>query len=69
MFGNHVAINGENEVCSAIVPKTLSKNIKTIPILIPIARFTPIPPLRFTEDTATAIMVKIYAETGRLQRL
>src|SRR5690554_7554107 len=35
-------------------------------IAIPNAKLTPIPPLRLVDDTATAIMVSINAETGTL---
>ena len=66
VFGIQTAINGEKEDFSAMVPKTLSKNIKVKAITIPIARFTPIPPRLFIAETATAIIVKINAETGRL---
>lgn len=58
-LGNQVAKKGENVLCSAMVPKILSKNTKIIPIPIPMAKLIPIPPLLFTEETATAIMVKI----------
>ena len=33
-------------------------------MIIPTAKFKPIPPLFLNEDTATAIIVKISAETG-----
>ena len=69
MFGNHTAINGEKVDCSAIVPKTLSKKIKIKARVIPTARFTPIPPRRFLEETATAIIVRIKADTGVLHLL
>ncbi len=68
-FGNQTAINGEKVDFSAIVPKTLSKKTKTKAREIPTARFTPIPPLRLNEATATAIMVRINAETGVLHLL
>jgi hypothetical protein len=50
-------------------PKILSKKIKRNPKLIPKAKLTPIPPLRLKEETATAIIVRIKAEIGILQRL
>ncbi len=65
-FGNQTAISGGKSDCSAITPKILSKNTKTMAIHIPTAKLTPIPPRRFIEDTATAIMVKINTETGKL---
>ena len=51
---------------SAKTPNILSKKIKVKARQIPMARFIPIPPRRFIEETATAIMVKINAETGIL---
>ena len=44
-------------------PKILSKNTKAKARIIPIAKLTPIPPRRFIEETDTAIIVKIKAET------
>ena len=58
-LGNHTAINGGKSDCSAMTPKTLSKNTKTMAIQMPTARFTPIPPLLFIDETATAIMVNM----------
>ena len=69
MFGNHTAKKGGILDFSANVPNTLSKKIKVKAITIPIAKLIPIPPLRFIEDTATAIMVKINAEIGKLNFL
>ena len=69
IFGNHTATNGEKLDCSAITPKILSKKTYTMAIVIPNARFTPIPPRRLIEDTATAITVNINTETGRLHFL
>ena len=68
MFGNQVATIGEKLLCSAIVPNILSKKINIIPIAIPRAKFTPMPPLRFIDDTATAIMVRIKTDIGKLHR-
>lgn len=68
-FGNQTAINGEKSDCAAMVPKTLSKNTNIIAIVMPKARFTPIPPLLLIEDTATAIIVKMNTETGKLHFL
>ena len=36
---------------------------------IPKAKLTPIPPLRLIDETATAIMVRINTETGKLHFL
>lgn len=69
MFGNQTAINGENADCSAMVPKTLSKNTNIKAREIPTAKFIPIPPLLLKEATATAIIVSINAETGILHLL
>ena len=66
---NQTANNGEKSDCAAMVPKILSKNTNIMAIQIPKARFTPIPPLRFLEDTATAIIVKINTDTGKLHFL
>ena len=66
MFGNQTANNGGILDFSAIVPKILSKKIYVNASTIPIARFTPIPPRRFIEETETAIIVKIKAVTGKL---
>jgi len=49
--------------------ETLSKKINMNASVIPTARLIPIPPLLLKEATATAIMVKINAEIGILQRL
>ena len=68
-FGNHTATNGGKSDWAAITPKILSKNTKTMAIQIPKARFTPIPPRRFIDETATAIMVNIKTETGKLHFL
>lgn len=51
---------------SANTPKTLSKKTKAKANKIPMAKFIPIPPLRFMEETETAMMVNIKAETGML---
>ena len=51
---------------SARAPNILSKNTNANAIAIPIAKLIPIPPLRFIEETASAIMVNINAETGKL---
>jgi hypothetical protein len=45
-------------------PKILSKKHKANANAIPI-RFIPIPPLRFIEETETAIIVKMKAEPAR----
>ena len=66
IFGSQTANKGLKSDCEASVPKILSKKTNTIAILIPIARFTPIPPRRFLEDTATAIIVKMKTDTGKL---
>jgi len=65
-FGNQTAIKGGKVDFSAKVPKILSKNTNEKAIAIPIAKFNPIPPLRFIEETATAIIVRINADTGIL---
>jgi hypothetical protein len=65
-LGNHTAKSGGMLDFSAIVPNTLSKKMNVKASAIPIARLTPIPPLRFIDDTATAIMVNINADTGIL---
>jgi hypothetical protein len=57
--GRETAQNGEKPACSANVANTLSKNTYTKAIAIPKARLRPKPPLLFTEETATAISVKI----------
>ena len=46
-----------------------SKKINVNATTIPIAKFTPIPPLLFIKETATAIKVKINAEIGKLNFL
>ena len=66
MFGSHTATRGENADFSAITPKTLSRKTNENATAIPIARLTPIPPLRFIDETDTAIIVNINAETGTL---
>src|SRR5690606_21223263 len=63
------ATKGEKSDWEARTPNILSKNTKTMAIQIPKAKFTPIPPRRFMEETATAIMVKINTETGKLHFL
>ena len=67
--GNHAAKKGEKVDLRTSTPKILSKKMKRKPRVIPNARFTPIPPLRLNEATATAIKVSIKADTGILQRL
>ena len=62
-------IMGEKFDCWAMTPNTLSKNTKIIAIKIPKARFTPMPPRRFIDETATAIIVKINIDTGKLHFL
>ena len=66
ILGNHTANMGGILDFSANTPKILSKNTKANASAIPMAKFVPIPPLRFIEDTATAIIVRINAETGTL---
>ena len=67
--GSHAATTGGNVDLLTRTPKILSKKIKRNPKLIPKAKLTPIPPLRLKEETATAIIVRIKAEIGILQRL
>ncbi len=69
IFGAQEATKGEKSLLAARVPNILSKKINTIPMAIPMARLTPIPPRRFTEETATAMIVNMYAETGKLHLL
>ena len=64
--GNHAARAGEKFDLATMTPKILSKKIKMKPNAIPKAKLTPIPPRRLKEETATAIKVKINAETGKL---
>ena len=59
IFGAQDATKGEKSLLAAMVPNILSKKIKIIPIAIPMARLTPMPPRRFTEETATAIIVSM----------
>ena len=66
IFGVHTAKRGGTVAFSASTPKTLSKKINANANIIPIAKLVPIPPRLFIEETATAIMVKIKAETGIL---
>ena len=66
MLGIQTAKSGGILDFSAKTPKILSKKIKVKASPIPIARFIPIPPRRFIEETATAIIVRIKAETGIL---
>lgn len=62
-------MSGEKLVFSAKTPKILSKKTKEKATAIPIAKFIPIPPLRFIAETETAIIVKINAEIGMLNFL
>jgi hypothetical protein len=57
ILGVQTAIAGEKSDCSDKVPNTLSKNTNVNAMAIPMAKFTPIPPLRFIDETETAIMV------------
>ena len=66
ILGIQTAIIGGIVDDSAITPKIFSKNTKENDKRIPIAKFIPIPPRRFIEETATAIIVNINAETGTL---
>ena len=66
MLGIQTANNGGAVDFSASTPKTLSKNTNAKAKTIPMAKFVPIPPRRFMEETDTAIIVKIKAETGML---
>ena len=65
-LGTQTAISGEIDDFSAKTPNILSKNTNENARKLPRARLIPIPPRRFIEETATAIMVKINAETGLL---
>ena len=49
--------------------KILSKKTYIIAIVIPNAKLIPIPPLRLTDDTETAINVKMKTATGKLNFL
>ena len=69
MLGIITANNGEKPDCSARVPNTLSKKINTKAIKIPNAKLAPIPPRLFTEETDTAIIVKIKAVNGKAHLL
>jgi hypothetical protein len=66
ILGIQTAINGGAEDFSANTPKTLSRKTKAKAKIIPIAKLVPIPPRRFIDETATAIIVRIKAETGIL---
>jgi len=68
-LGIKTAMRGEKPDCSARVPNTLSKKMKIKATPIPKARLIPMPPRRFAEDTATPMMVRIKAVTGKAQRL
>lgn len=69
ILGTQTAIIGGAADFSAKTPKILSKKTKANAKTIPMARFIPIPPLRFIEETATAIIVKMNAATGILNFL
>ena len=58
-FGVQAAIQGLKFDFSTITSKILSKNIYIKAMIIPTAKFKPIPPLFLKEDTDTAIIVKI----------
>ena len=66
ILGNQTANIGGILDFSANTPKILSKKTNAKASAIPIAKLVPIPPLRFIEETATAIIVSINAETGIL---
>ena len=66
ILGSQTAIIGFILDFSANAPKILSKKTKANAIAIPIAKLIPMPPRRFIEETASAIMVRINAETGKL---
>ena len=68
-FGIQTAIKGETDDLLAKTPKILSIKIYPKANKIPIARLIPIPPRRFIDETATAIIVKMNAETGTLNFL
>ena len=64
--GSQAASTGEKLDFATNTPKILSKKINIKPKVIPKAKLTPITPRRFNYATATAIMVKINADTGIL---
>ena len=66
IFGNQTANKGGKLDFSANVPKILSKNTNEKATAIPMAKLNPIPPLLFIDETATAIIVSINADTGIL---
>ena len=66
ILGIQTAKSGGIVDFSARTPKILSKKIKVNANPIPMAKFIPIPPLLFIEETATAIIVRIKADTGIL---
>ena len=66
ILGVHTAIIGERLDFSANTPNILSINTNEKANPIPSAKLSPIPPLLFMAETATAIIVSINAETGRL---
>lgn len=68
-LGNQTAKNGGILDFSANTPNILSKKTKAKANAIPMARFIPIPPRRFIDDTETAIIVRIKADTGTLNFL
>lgn len=63
------AQNGESPDFSDKIPKTLSKKTYEKPIKIPNAKLIPIPPRRFTEETATPMKVRINAVKTNAHRL
>lgn len=66
ILGNQTANRGFIADFSANAPNILSKKTNKNAIAIPMAKLIPIPPRRFIEDTARAIIVRINAEIGRL---
>ncbi len=66
ILGIQTAMMGGMVDFSASTPNILSKKTNENAKMIPMARLVPIPPLRFMDETATAIIVSIKAETGIL---
>ena len=62
IFGNQTANNGGKLDFSATVPNILSKKTNEKATAIPMAKLSPIPPLRFIDETATAMIRGRIAE-------
>jgi hypothetical protein len=68
-LGIHAPKNGERPELTTMTEKNLSKKTKENAVIIPNAKFTPMPSLFLNDEAETANNVRIKVDVGRLHLL